>query len=97
MVAETRGRVYAKENDWEEFISMMHSGETLEVDAEIFNYFLGVLPPVFMGKTINGQHYSFGFAEGEETIVGFWLGPKDDGIWGNRCFCRDTGVMNHGC
>ena len=79
-------KVYTKEHDWSEFINVMHSGNTLEVDTEIFDYFLGVLPPIFMSKTIKGQYYSFGFAEGEETITGFW---QENG----RSFCRDLGLV----
>lgn len=74
---------------WKEFIAQMHSGETLEVDSDIFYYFLGVLPPIFMRKVIDGQRYSFGFAEGAESIVGFW---EEKG----RFFCRDLGIMNEG-
>lgn len=52
----------------------------LEIDEEIFDYFLGVLPPVFTNRKmtlpgdINGQlHYiDFGFAEGTEEIKLFW-------------------------
>ena len=93
-------RVYTKANDWPEFIQAMHSGDTLEVDHEIFYYFLEVLPPIFMSKTVKGQFYSFGFAEGEETIVGFYkvksLFDKVHPPEGMRYFCRDLGIMNPG-
>ena len=97
-MATKEGKVYTKANDWPEFIQAMHSGDTLEVDSEIFDYFLEVLPPIFMGRTINGQRYSFGFAEGAETVVGFQkvkslfdkVHPPD----GLRYFCRDLGIMN---
>lgn len=86
-LAEAPARVYTFENDWPEFIAALDNGEDLEVDAEIFDYFLGVLPPIFMGKVVDGKRYAFGFAEGAETVRGFWQE-------GDRYFCRDTGRMN---
>ncbi len=86
--------IYTKKNDWAEFIQEMHSGNTLEVDGDIFDYFLGVLPPIFMNQTVNGQRYSFGFAEGEEPITGFW--QENDRISGGVLFfCRDLGIMHY--
>ena len=97
-MAAIADRIYTKAHDWSEFIAKMHSGDALEVDSEIFYYFLEVLPPVFMGRTIRGQRYSFGMAEGEETIVGFWkvksLFPAVYPPDGMRYFCRDLGIMN---
>ena len=82
--------VYTNAN-LDEFIAAKHSGNTLEVDRDIFDYFLEVLPPIFMDKTIDGRRYSFGFAEGAESVVGFWHeGTGDD----ERYFCRDLHMMN---
>jgi hypothetical protein len=41
-----------KAEKWKEFITTMRSGNEFEVDAEMFDYWLGVLPPVFMNQTI---------------------------------------------
>ena len=82
--------VYTNAN-WDEFIAAMHSGDILEVDRDIFDYFLEVLPPIFMNKTINGQWYSFGFAEGAESVIGFWQEGTDDA---ERYFCRDLHMKN---
>ena len=92
-MATQQARVYTKANDWEDFIQVMHSGETLEVDEGIFYYFLEVLPPVWMYQIIKGQKYRFGFAEGEENIVGFWS-VKSLTANGLLYFCRDTGILN---
>jgi len=53
------------------------SGEQVEIDKEIFDYFLGVLPPVAMGQTViltTGRRITppFCFAEGAENMIAFW-------------------------
>ena len=79
-------------NPWAETIAAMHSGEAIEISEDVFNYFLGVLPPVYMGvlppvymgaRRIVGngaarceRRVSLGFAEGEEPIVAFWFDGK---------------------
>lgn len=67
-------KVYTYDNDWKEFIERaMRSGAVVRIDAEIFDYFLEVLPPIYMNrKGATGRHVSFGFAEGAEHIVDFW-------------------------
>jgi len=72
---------------WSRFIEAMHSGEEVEVDEEMYYYWLEVLPPVFMYKVIDGKRYEFGFAEGAEPVTVFW---RKDG----RFFCRRTTIMN---
>lgn len=62
---------------WDEFIKAMHSKEIFECDEEMFNYWLGVLPPVHMARNVvlpNGKEVraSFGFAEGAEEVTVFW-------------------------
>lgn len=84
--------VYSREN-WPETIQAMHSGDVIEIGQEIYDYFLEVLPPVYMGrkaKVIDGQdHYvDFGFAEGAEPITAFWS------LSGPRYFCQRTAEMN---
>lgn len=79
--------------EWAEFINVMHSGEEIEIDAEMFDYFLEVLPPVFMNAAvkIDGQlrRVDFGFAEGREYVVYFYTTPSE-----GRFFCRRSNVMN---
>ena len=77
---------------WDEMIRQMHSGEQIRISEEVFNYFLDVLPPVFMNRRFNfkdGQSVkeSFGFAEGAENVVIFW---QD----GTEHFCRQSTMMN---
>jgi hypothetical protein len=53
------------------------AGQRLEVDAELFDWFLEVLPPVHMGYTATVGDGStvralFGFAEGLELVTAFW-------------------------
>jgi hypothetical protein len=75
------------EGAWSRFIEAMHSGEEVEIDEEMYYYWLEALPPVFMYKVIDGKKYEFGFAEGAEPVTVFW---RKDG----RFFCRRTGIMN---
>lgn len=90
-MAETEA-VYTREN-WPEMIQAMHSGEVIEIDEAIFDYFLGVLPPVFMHKHMNIggrlRMVAFGFAEGYEPITAFW---QEAG----RFYAQRTGEWNRG-
>ena len=49
-----------KAEKWKEFIAAMRSGNEFEVDEEMFHYWLGVLPPVFMGRMIPGYQATKG-------------------------------------
>jgi hypothetical protein len=71
---------------WAEFIEAMGSGQRFEVDEEMFDYWMDVLPPVLMNQNIlffPGRKgiptpVSFGFAEGADYITVFWVdGPKE--------------------
>ena len=75
--ADKAGSVLSFPNDGDTFLKAMHSGETFEMDEDSWDYWLNVLPPVFMHRAIklmNGDTVSatFGFAEGEEQITAFW-------------------------
>lgn len=53
------------------------TGKPFQVDAETFDYFLGVLPPVYMSREVELPDWrtvraAFGFADGAERIVAFW-------------------------
>jgi len=67
--------------NFQEYINRSPKNQPVRITEEVFDYFLGVLPPVSMGKTIklNGriQKTSFEFAEGWEKTTAFWqVGEK---------------------
>jgi hypothetical protein len=87
---ETR-KIHTREN-WDELINAMHSGAVIEIDEEVFDYFLEVLPPAYMGRVVTlpcgeTRRVAFGFAEGYEPITAFWSA-------GGRNFCQRTKEMN---
>src|SRR5262245_52843141 len=60
-----------------QFAEAKQRGETLEVDEELFYYFLEVLPPYRVSyrthlKSGRIQQVDFGFAEGAEPVTAFW-------------------------
>jgi len=86
---------------WAEFIEAMHSGDPVQIDEEMWDYWLEVLPPVFMGRDVCLRKHpqivgpwrqvraAFGFAEGEEPVTVFWKS-------GRRRFCCRTDIINRG-
>ena len=71
------------------FHAEVAKGGKVEVDLGLFDYYLDVLPPRFMGRTVKladgtKQHASFGFAEGGDKPIAFW---KE----GGRYFAQLTG------
>ncbi len=89
--------IYTREN-WQEMIAARDSGEVVEVNQDIYWYFLEVLPPAYMGRTVtlpNGQKQlaDYGFAEGYETVTAFWqVGPNSSD--NRQYFCCRTREMN---
>ena len=78
--------------NFQEYIKQSPKGKAVEIEREVFDYFLEVLPPVSMNKTIKMpdgrmQKTSFEFAEGWEETTAFW---KDN----NRYYAQKTGHMN---
>ena len=79
-----------------DFCEARATGRLVEVDEELWMYFLEVLPPVHMhyratlpdGVRIEA---SFGFAEGYEPVTSFWRGH---GLEKGRYFCQLTREMN---
>lgn len=77
------------------------SGDMLEVDEELFDWFLEVLPPIHMyyAATVkNGKgtgtiqlKAAFGFAEGAERVTAFWQGCNE---MKGRYFAQLTTEMN---
>jgi len=87
---EAWGRVYTYPcvpDDWWSFVDAMRSGDRVEMDGGMWNYWLNVLPPVYMNRTIDGRHYSFGIAEGRDRVVDFWRE-------GGRLYCRRSERLN---
>lgn len=59
------------------FHAEVSKGGTVEVDEGLFDYYLDVLPPRFMGRTVtladgSKRWATFGFAEGEDKPIAFW-------------------------
>jgi hypothetical protein len=77
--------------NWKEFIAALTTGERCQIDSEIFEYFLGVLPPRWMGKTVKvgGEwiHCDFGTGEGMEATTAFWQK-------GDQYFCQEEDQFN---
>lgn len=77
---DTLTKIYTYENDFKEYVEAVNAGLVCRIDENIFDYFLEVLPPVYMDKIkdveIDGVKYpkrcSFGFAEGWEAVIDFW-------------------------
>ena|SRR3990167_1595465 len=86
--------------EWQEFLNKLHAGKRIAIDESMFDYFLEVLPPVFMNayrKDVPGNEgqamkIDFGFAEGAEPVTYFWHIP-DNGL-GIRYLCQRSKVMN---
>jgi hypothetical protein len=77
------------------YLNALHTGATIEITEGTFDYFLEVLPPVYMGRTltIEGQsrRVTFGFAEGAEPITAFWTEQQQSEV---RYFCKRTEEVN---
>ena len=92
-------RVIHTMETWAETIAAMHSGERVEISEAVYNYFLEVLPPVYMGRRItlpggDTRRVAFGFAEGAEPITAFWREGSQDAGW--SFYCQRTKEMNRG-
>lgn len=88
---ETTEKVYTVD-DWKEMLEARDSGKQIQVGEDVFDYFLEVLPPVFMNrkfKFIDGQEVraSFGFAEGAEPMTVFWTEA-------GKSYCRRSTMIN---
>lgn len=59
------------------FHAEVAKGGKVEVDEGLFDYYLDVLPPRFMGRTVtladgSTRHVLFGFGEGGDPTIAFW-------------------------
>ena len=86
-----------KEDDvsWKRFLVAVARGERCEVDEEFYNYWLEVLPPIFMNQTVEladgtSRRVHFGAAEGDGVPI--------DAFWreGERCFAQRTKLRTRG-
>lgn len=85
-------------DDWSAFIQAKNSGALCRIDEAIFEYFLEVLPPVYMFReaTLNTGRklrVDFGFAEGAEIVTAFW---REFGAYGAAFYCQHTTEVNRG-
>jgi hypothetical protein len=98
-VVNSNEQVYRRKcthDEWKEFIRVMQSGKEFEVDEEMWDYWLEVLPPVLMNRKITfipldpenpvkrTMVIDFGFAEGAEHITMFWRSPDGKRFFGQR-------------
>lgn len=87
---------YDNEAEFRAFVAALRGGDVLEVDAAMFDYFLNVLPPVFMGRSLEYQGvvrpYVFGSAEGCDFIAVWWVERDRDG--NKRYYAQRTTYRN---
>lgn len=82
-------------DEWQAFLVAMKSGEEVEINEEMYDYWLGVLPPVMGPQDLpfpdpkHPMKYDFGFAEGRERITLFY-----SNLVRSRFFCRRSPYMN---
>lgn len=86
------------EKDFVACVTAINNGERVEIDEEMFMYWLEVLPPVYMRRNVtlpDGKCIvaAFGFAEGAEKITAFWT-ERIDGQ--KHIFCQRTNEMHDG-
>jgi len=81
------------EGRWLDAHKKLNSGEIIEITQKFFDYFLGVLPPVGMGRWVrlqNGREIrsAFEFAEGAERITAYWIEDS-------RFYAAQTNQVNY--
>ncbi len=69
--------MYTYQENFADFIKARDLGEKCEINEEMYDYFLEVLPPCFMSRAVvlcDGSvvRADFGFAEGAEVATAFW-------------------------
>ncbi len=76
--------IYTPDNN-SAFFAEVEKGTRCEVNGDLFEYYLDILPPVFMGSMVTlvdgtRQYAMFGFCEGDMSAnnkpIAFW---KSDG------------------
>lgn len=86
------GQVFPRhQEDWKEYERKLAANEVIEIDWELWDYYLNVLPPHFMNRHVTflpgmegiPLRVDFGFCEGADLITCFW---RESG----RYFCQKT-------
>lgn len=67
-------------DSFDEFMLSLNRGDRCEINKDLFNYFLDILPPCFMNRGVilcDGSHIiaDYGLREGEEVPKAFWRTP----------------------
>lgn len=80
------------------FWEALRRGGRCRIEEDVFEWYLEVLPPAFMGKTVElvdgtKKHVSFGFVEGADVIVAFWR--EFDGFR-TRFYAQQTKLVSRG-
>ena len=65
----------------------LSNGNKRTITEDDYDYFLGVLPPVFMRFEWGGERWDFGFAEGYDYVYAF---KKQ----GDQFFAQKTDILN---
>lgn len=86
------------EDTWDAFLAAMHRGQVLQIDEQLYDYFLEVLPPLFLGRRVtlldgSLQWADFGFAEGAEIVTAFWRKRTGEAT---QYFCGATNRVSRG-
>src|SRR5438309_194910 len=68
-------------------LNELGDGQKREITEGDYVYFLGVLPPVAVRFTWNGERWGWGFAEGADHVYAF---KKE----GDKFFAQKTNLMN---
>lgn len=94
-MVDPNNAVYDFSQDPAGYLNAVETDQPLEVTEGTFYYFLEVLPPAYLARTIliNGQprRVAFGFAEGCERITAFWEENRGGQV---HYFCKHTAEMN---
>lgn len=69
---------------YRELRQALEQGMVCEVDHDTYWYYLEVIPPVWMFRTLDipgvGRRPCYGFAEGTERITAFWREEEGSGV-----------------
>lgn len=86
---QSRKSIVFKKNNlegWDIFVSAMYSGKKIEIDQEMYFYWMGLLSPLNQGVDF------FTFAEGIDYIIRFWRESRVDSQ--DKYYCQNTLEVN---
>ena len=94
-MAEPKPLVYNFFQDGAAYLNAVDSDQTIEITRDTYEYFLEVLPPVYLLRTVaidgHPRIVDFGFADGCERITAFWREQRNGET---RYFCQRTCQLN---